>query len=379
MKTIASQNLPKWESKAVKLVPPPVYKEVSKDLIPPQHLLIDLISMKRSSGTTTEAQAAALIVRKFAHLLHSIDEAGNMMFVVGEGSRTLFCAHIDTVHRGKGGINQWMFDGTHIRAVGAPLGADDGAGCEVLAHLMMNNIAGTYLFTRGEEVGGVGATLFANVLAASYSASFDRAIAFDRKDVSSVISHQAYGRCASDAFCDALCEQLNNQGLLYMPDDGGVYTDTAEFVDIIPECTNISVGYWQEHSDSENLSIVHLEALKAAVLGVDWENLPVARDPKIMEMKDYQNLYHYPNANKGYNSAPREPLLHEEYDRFFTDPNYESEEESEWTEIDKELALMDEANFNFLYDSYDSFIDEFGDGEVVPDFRAWYADVFRMS
>jgi len=35
-----------------------------------------------------------------------------------------------------------------------------------------------------------------------------------------------------------------------------VYTDTAEFTDIIPECTNRSVGYAREHTQEESLDLV---------------------------------------------------------------------------------------------------------------------------
>jgi hypothetical protein len=33
---------------------------------------------------------------------------------------------------------------------------------------------------------------------------------------------------------DALCDELNKSGMSYIKDDGGVYTDSAEFVDYIP-------------------------------------------------------------------------------------------------------------------------------------------------
>jgi hypothetical protein len=64
-----------------------------------------------------------------------------------------------------------------------------------------------------------------------------------------------------------------------------VYTDTAEFVDIIPECTNISVGYNSEHSQQESLNIVHFELLATAVLRVEWDKLPTERDPTVPEYK----------------------------------------------------------------------------------------------
>jgi hypothetical protein len=73
---------------------------------------------------------------------------------------------------------------------------------------------------------------------------------------------------------------------MYAPDDTGVYTDTAEFTDIIAECTNVSCGYYFEHSDKEELDMLHFEQLGAAVVLVDWDGLPTERDPKAVEYKD---------------------------------------------------------------------------------------------
>ena len=57
-------------------------------------------------------------------------------------------------------------------------------------------------------------------------------------------------------------------------DQGGVWTDSAEFVDVIPECTNISVGYYREHSNEEYQDIDYLESLCEVVTKVNWESLP---------------------------------------------------------------------------------------------------------
>jgi hypothetical protein len=75
---------------------------------------------------------------------------------------------------------------------------------------------------------------------------------------------------------------------MYSPDDTGVYTDTAEFTDDIPECTNISVGYYNEHGDRENLDIIHFAALAVAASKVDWDALPTDRDPTIDDYKTYK-------------------------------------------------------------------------------------------
>ncbi len=219
----------------------------------------------------------------------SVDGAGNLHIDNRiAGSKTLFIAHVDTVHK-EVGANKIRKTATHWYADGAPLGADDGAGVAMLMHLIHADVKGYYIFSQGEECGGIGAKHIATHHK-DLLAQFDRAIAFDRRGIDSVISHQGMGRCASDVFCQALANDLNafDETLMYSPDDTGVYTDTAEFTDIIPECTNISVGYYSEHGDQENLDIVHFEALSNAVLKVMWDSLPTDRDPTVPEYKEYK-------------------------------------------------------------------------------------------
>jgi hypothetical protein len=219
----------------------------------------------------------------------SVDGAGNLHIDNRiAGSKTLFIAHVDTVHR-EVGANKIRKTATHWYADGAPLGADDGAGVAMLMHMIHADVKGYYIFSQGEECGGIGAKHIATHHT-DLLAQFDRAIAFDRRGIDSVISHQGMSRCASDVFCEALANDLNafDETLMYSPDDTGVYTDTAEFTDIIPECTNISVGYYSEHGDQENLDIVHFEALSKAVLKVMWDSLPTDRDPTVPEYKTYK-------------------------------------------------------------------------------------------
>ena len=200
----------------------------------------------------------------------------------GSGSRTLFVAHLDTVHRADGKNPVDRSKKGWVRAVkggSQALGADDGAGVALLCHMAKQGVPGYYIFTQGEEVGGVGARYLATKQT-KLLGEFDRAIAFDRKDVWSVITHQGWsGRCCSDAFGDALSAALSGGELIYAPDATGVYTDTAEFVDFIPECTNISVGYYHEHSDREALDLMHFSKLAKAVVSFDWDALPTDRKP----------------------------------------------------------------------------------------------------
>ena len=218
-----------------------------------------------------------------AHAKVHRDEVGNLHIDtrISTTNRTLFTAHVDTVHR-KEGPNKIRKTNTHWYAEGAPLGADDGAGCAMLMHLLHSGVDAYYLFTQGEECGGIGARHVARDT--TLLSQFDRAIAFDRRGIDSVITHQGWGRTASDSFAQALADSLNKDDrLMYLPDDTGVYTDTAEFIDVIPECTNISVGYAHEHSDRESLDIVHFLALAERVVNIDWDGLPTDRDPTEIE------------------------------------------------------------------------------------------------
>lgn len=238
------------------------------------------LERKRPHGGRGEEQLATFIESMFRGKT-SRDEIGNVHLDLrgSYGSRTLFVAHMDTVHR-KDGVNKILKIGNKWYGWGDPLGADDGAGVAMLAHLAHHGVPGYYIFTRGEEVGGIGATWLAENMEALLS-NFDRAIAFDRRGIDSVITEQGFvGPCASDEFADALAAELNEHDLWYLADNTGVYTDTAEFIKIIPECTNISVGYEHEHSDREMLDMNHFRNLAKAALKVKWDELPTKRDPK---------------------------------------------------------------------------------------------------
>jgi hypothetical protein len=263
--------------------------------------LVRALSLKRPDGGKGVDTFVDWLWDEIPKSLHttSFFDAYNNLHVDArkvDTNRTLFVAHVDTVHRDDG-ANKIRKTKSVWYADGSQLGADDGAGCAVLMHLMASGVAGYYIFTQGEECGGKGAKYLANHHA-DILAQFDRAIAFDRRGVSSVISHQGWGRCCSDAFAEGLCDTLNgSEDLLYIPDDGGVYTDTAEFVGIIPECTNISVGYDHEHSDKENINVEHFAHLAARVVDIDWDALPTARDPSVTDTMD-DDLYDYKWGSK---------------------------------------------------------------------------------
>jgi hypothetical protein len=122
----------------------------------------------------------------------------------------------------------------------------------------------------------------------------DRAIAFDRADYHDVITKQSGGRCCSDEFALALAEALTNDEftLAYTPCDKGVFTDTANLIDIVSECTNVSCGYFSQHGDRERQDVAFLQLLASQIVKVDWDALPVKRSlaPKQTKYSRYSEM-----------------------------------------------------------------------------------------
>lgn len=214
-----------------------------------------------------------------------MDKFGNYYLSVGDNYTTMFTCHLDTscslmekvIHKFCG--NYVMTDGTTI------LGADDKAGMVVVLYMIEKKIPGLYYFFIGEETGCIGSSDLSEELEKDGDVPVElknikKVISFDRRGTNSVITDQFYGVCCSDEFANELCSQLNTSGLLKMrPDDTGVLTDSAQFMGIISECTNISVGYYDEHTHKERQDIDHLYRLCKSIEKVDWESLPVNRDP----------------------------------------------------------------------------------------------------
>ena len=230
-----------------------------------------------------------------------IDSFGNYFVRVGE-SKTAFSCHLDTVSSKQVKVthvvedNIIKTDGTSI------LGADDKAGVTVLLWMIEHGIPGTYYFFIGEEVGCIGSGNASKHNVEIFK-QYDRMVAFDRRDTCSVITFQSGQRCCSDEFGQKLASELNEGGLELKLDKFGVYTDSAEFTSIIPECTNISVGYYSEHTTSERQDIEYLIKLCHACLNVKWDELPTARDKSKVETR----------WSSSYDTSRRDPMGYDDY------------------------------------------------------------------
>jgi len=226
------------------------------------------------------------------------DSFGNLYFQIGESPTIMFASHLDTATSANTTISH-IIEGDLIKTDGKSiLGADDKAGVTIMLNMLENNVPGLYYFFLGEEVGCLGSKNYAERIKNDKIEHINKVISFDRRGTTSVISHQFGTRCCSDEFANDLSEKLNQAGLLsyindtkfeYKPDPTGLYTDSAQFTRIYPECTNISVGYKSEHTFNEEQNIKHLEKLAEACLLIDWDSLIIKRDPSTYEYRSHSS------------------------------------------------------------------------------------------
>jgi len=295
------------------------------------------------------------------------DAHGNYYLPIGI-SKTIFASHLDTACKEQVDVKH-VFDGDFIKTDGnSILGADDKAGVTIMLYMIHKRVPGLYYFFIGEEVGCIGSGLAAKD--EGFFKNFDRIISFDRRDTGSVITHQSWARCCSDDFADALIEEFTKGELTLKKDDGGVYTDSAEFTSIIPECTNISVGYYSEHTINERQNIVFLDKLAKACVLVDWELLPTVRDPKTIEYKDYSYSYKSTSSYGRYDYGQYPSVCGAgDYDDYYDDEEYSLHEytgksKAYYNDLDNVIDIdaykSDDDMYSLYYEKYlNSELNEF--------------------
>jgi hypothetical protein len=304
------------------------------------------------------------------------DSFGNYYHVIGD-SDTMFIAHLDTVG-GDVPVNH-VIDGDIIKTDGTSiLGADDKAGVIILLYMIEHNVPGYYLFPIGEEVGCIGSGKLSHKLSKESKEEtitlsnnkeikvklptnkklnkIRKVIAFDRMGYSSVITHQLDQRCCSDTFGKSLSNELNKFGFEFDLDDSGVYSDSAEFADIYPECTNLSVGYFAQHTKNEIQDIKFLEELAKACVKVNWSDLPIERDPKSVEYLDnYYNFF-------GGRGTGKNKSGYEYKNRYIYDDPYDETPTDYFKDMEKDV----ETDF-FIDEEYDDYISNISyiNGKIV--------------
>ena len=200
------------------------------------------------------------------------DEDGDIMALsvqIGGNPATLYCCHLDTVHdtAGRQTLATGNAPGHLITPDGECLGADDGAGIWLLLQMIRAAVPGTYLFHLGEESGCIGSRwLAANQ--SSWLRHYHHAISFDRPGVSDVITHFLGRRGCSPQFAQWLSDGLNPalKDYTLSPSSRGGSTDVCQYIGLIPEVTNISIGYRHQHTPDESLDLNYLLTLRDAII-----------------------------------------------------------------------------------------------------------------
>ena len=343
-------------------------------------LMHEILSYKRPAGSNTEYEVIARFIDAVPGMKR--DGFGNRFIRIGDTTTMISC-HTDTVHAKPGrqsftfnkGIyalnlprpapvkkskkyafqESWwktrttMPTPSHDRIYGECLGADDGAGMFIALNMIAAGRPGLYVFHRAEEKGGKGAS-FITANHPDLTDGILRCIAFDRRGQRDIITHQAYGRCASDEFAESLA------GLLEMghsPDPTGSFTDSANYTDLIGECTNVSVGYENEHTDSETLDSTYLTALTDTLCHVDLESLPTVRKPG---EEEWEALSFYADSVAGMN--PATPAHETTLEFLHHSPNYGIYDDKTTRELVEEVMSLESRIAQAEYESNEDIADD---------------------
>ena len=256
--------------------------------------LIEMLTTKRPAGGYTED----IFMEKWLEPLGGkYDECGNYMCEVpnpdGSPSDVMWSSHTDTVHW-TDGRQTLHIDGNDIihlsknsKKGGECLGADCTTGVWLMREMYFANIPGLYVWHFGEEQGCIGSKwILANTPELLKDIKY--CVAFDRYGTDSVITHQSMTRTASDVFGKSWSTATDMEFKL---DPGGSYTDSYTYQEIIPECTNISVGYYGQHGPGEVQCLTTAMLLLEAMCNIDLTKLVCERDPEARE--DQWAAYRY--------------------------------------------------------------------------------------
>lgn len=307
-------------------------KELRRGEILP-YVLYDLLAQATPHGYEHLIYPVIMpYIRKYARTFIR-DKKGNLFaWVAPEDIKltsltTMFSCHIDTAHRLWGinlpplinpvmmdtdstekdsnyaygmiyGTERVMHEGKIILKP-SPLGADDKIGAFILTQLLEQKIPAVYAFHVGEECGCVGSSFSSEAMKVTFK-NITKCIAFDRMNYGDVIAHQRGRRCASEAFTNKLADALNaglpkNLSTKFSGNVNGMYTDSANYDGYISECTNISVGYWGQHGDTEHFDFVWLrDFLLPTIKQVKWNDLETSRNPN----KKYETQIYSYNRQK---------------------------------------------------------------------------------
>lgn len=239
--------------------------------------LVDMLTWMRPAYSHAEADFCEMYLEP---VFGKPDCHGNYVLIVGDYPNVCFTAHTDTVHRQEG-IQTLAITNDIVSTVdGSCLGADCTTGLWLMLGMIEAGVDGVYVAHAAEEIGGIGSTALVKDNP-SWLQDLDFVISFDRYGIDSIITSQSGMTTASDDFAISLAGILDMPQLV--PDPTGTYTDSYEYAGVVSECTNISVGYYNQHTTKETQDLAYAQTLLVQLCQADWSSLDAYRDPTIVD------------------------------------------------------------------------------------------------
>jgi hypothetical protein len=266
---------------------------------------LEMVSYKRPQGSKAQSKFCNRFLRP---IFGAPDIYGNYTHIVMNGDKlpnVAFMSHHDTVHK-QGGRQTVSVVNETAFVMADCLGADCTTGVYIMLRMIDAQVPGVYVVHAAEEIGCVGSKALVKSNP-EWISHVDVAISFDRKGYESIITYQMGMRCCSDAFADSLSAILCSN---FEKDTTGVYTDSNEYVDVIAECTNLSVGYFAQHTSRESQDIAFMECLITDLINADWSKLVVKRKAGELE---YDDTWYKPATTIGSKSKEDPDLWEEDY------------------------------------------------------------------
>lgn len=172
---------------------------------------------------------------------------------------------------------------------------------------------------------------------------------------------QQYAIDYPEEMMSLLDDYLEYKDEIWKTDTGGSFTDTANYTDIIPECTNLSVGYYNAHTQSEYQDFAFLDCFIKGLIEVNWEQLHTADPPE----RGYQSYGYY-----GYRDtyiAPSQTILNSasKSEREAVRKRQQEQKEARKKERENKRAMME----MFGYYDEEEAIAMFGDPNEEDDWE----------
>lgn len=218
------------------------------------------------------------------------DERGNLYYEIGteEERKILFTAHLDDVSKKVQKIKKYIVNEQYLTSDEKTiLGGDNKTGCAILINMLNNNIPGTYYFFVEEEIGRKGSVWFAENL----KKDFNLTIAFDRREIGSIVTHQRGRKLSSDSLTDQFIKEFSNSEYKFKEDLFGFSSDSYSLHERSNACINISNGTYNEHKKEEKVDLIYFDYIFNRVIDIDWQLLnKIAGEEKVRKDIDTSRL-----------------------------------------------------------------------------------------